>query len=118
MAKELQKSKTESLRQDLQNVGSIISAARDLIKKGQAINLEPLEHEVERLCDDIIKLPGAENAPLRPIMMSLIDELNKLAGEMRGHHTQLQEQLHELTARERATSAYVTPNQQRRPPRR
>ena len=63
------------------------------------------------------KLPGVENAPLRPLMMGLIDELTKLAGEMRGHHAQLQEQLRELTARERATTAYVTPAQ-RRPPRR
>lgn len=108
---------TESIRQDLQNVGSIITAARGLIKQGQGINLEPLEHEVERLCEQIIKLPGEENAPLRPLMMGLIDELNKLASEMRGHHAQLQDQLHELTAREKASTAYVTPNQ-RRPSRR
>lgn len=117
MTKEFRESKTELLRQDLHNVGSIVSAARGLIKKGQAVNLEPLEREVQRLCDQIIKLPGVENAPLRPLMMGLIDELTKLAGEMRGHHTQLQEQLRELTARERATTAYVTPAQ-RRPPRR
>jgi len=117
MVKELQESTTDSLRQDLQNVGTIITAARGLIKQGHAVNLEPLEHEVERLCEQIIKLPGEENSPLRPLMMGLIDELNKLAGEMRGHHAQLKEQLHELTARERASTAYVTPNQ-RRPTRR
>lgn len=117
MAKEPSVSKTELLRQDLHNVGSIVSAARSLIQTGQMVNLEPLEREVQRLCDQIIALPGIENAPLRPMMMSLIDELNKLAGEMRGHHAQLQEQLRELTARERATAAYVTPSSAR-PPRR
>lgn len=108
-------SRIDLLRQDLQNVGSIVTAARGLIAKGQAVNLQPLEREVQRLCDQILKLPGAESAPLRPMMTGLIDELTKLAGEMRGHHAQLQEQLRELTSRERATAAYVTPNPGRNP---
>ena len=108
-------SRVDLLRQDLQNVGSIVTAARGLIAKGQAVNLQPLEREVQRLCDQILKLPGVENAPLRPMMTGLIDELTKLAGEMRGHHAQLQEQLRELTSRERATAAYVTPNPGRNP---
>jgi hypothetical protein len=110
--------KTDLLRQDLQNVGSIVTAARGLIAKGQAVNLEPLEREVQRLCEQILKLPGNENAPLRPVMTALIDELTKLAGEMRGHHAQLEEQLRSLTSRERATAAYVTPAGNRNPPRR
>lgn len=109
---------TASLRQDLQNVGSIVTAARSLVAKEQAVNLEPLEREVQRLCEEILKQPGVESAPLRPLMTGLIDDLTKLAGEMRGRHAQLQEQLRELTARERATTAYVPPNQGRNPPRR
>lgn len=108
-------SRVDLLRQDLQNVGSIVTAARGLIAKGQGVNLQPLEREVQRLCDQILKLPGVEGAPLRPMMTGLIDELTKLAGEMRGHHAQLQEQLRELTSRERATAAYVTPNPGRNP---
>lgn len=111
-------SKIEVLRQDLMNLGSIITAARGLIAKGQAVNLEPLEREVQRLCDEIIRLPGADNAPLRPVMTGLIDELTKLASDMRGRHAQLQEQLRELTARERATAAYVKPGNGRNPSRR
>jgi hypothetical protein len=49
------------------------------------------------------------------MMTGLIDELTKLAGEVRGRHAQLQEQLHELTARERATAAYVAPGTGRNP---
>ncbi len=110
-------SRVDLLRQDLQNVSSIVTAARGLIAQGQGVNLQPLEREVQRLCEDILQLPGIDGAPLRPIMTGLIDELTKLAGEMRGHHAQLQEQLHELTSRERATAAYVTPTPGR-PPRR
>jgi hypothetical protein len=108
-------SRVDLLRQDLQNVGSIVTAARGLIAKGHAVNLQPLEREVQRLCDQILKLPGVEGTPLRPMMTGLIDELTKLAGEMRGHHAQLQEQLRELTSRERATAAYVTPTRGRDP---
>lgn len=111
-------SKMEMLRQDLQNLGSIVTAARGLIAKGQSVNLEPLEREVQRLCEQIIKLSGVEGAPLRPMMTALIDELSKLAGEMRGHHAQLEEQLRELTSRERATAAYVKPGTGRNTPRR
>jgi len=115
MSDEFQGARIDLLRQDLQNVGTIVTAARGLIAKGEAVNLEPLEREVQRLCEQIIKLPGTVNAPLRPMMTGLIDELTKLAGEMRGRHAQLQEQLQELTARERATAAYVTPNPGRNP---
>jgi hypothetical protein len=115
MANEVRGSTVELLRQDLHNVGSIVTAARGLIAKGQTVNLQPLEREVQRLCEQIVKLPGVENAPLRPLMTGLIDELTKLAGEMRGHHAQLQEQLRELSARERATAAYVTPGHGRNP---
>lgn len=108
-------SRVDLLRQDLQNIGSIVTAARGLIAQGQAVNLQPLEREVQRLCEQILKLPGAESAPLRPVMTGLIDELTKLSGEMRGHHAQLQEQLRDLTSRERATAAYVTPNPGRSP---
>lgn len=111
-------SKAKMMRLDLENLMSIISAAHGLVKKGQAVNLGPLEREVQRLCEDIVKLPGVESATLRPIMTALIDELNKLANEVRGRHAELESQLQELTARERATAAYVTPNNNRNPPRR
>jgi hypothetical protein len=115
MSDEFQGARIDLLRQDLQNVGTIVTAARGLIAKGEAVNLEPLEREVQRLCEQIIKLPGTVNAPLRPMMTGLIDELTKLAGEVRGRHAQLQEQLHDLTARERATAAYVAPGTGRNP---
>lgn len=111
-------SKMEMLRHDLQNVGSIIAAARGLIAKGQSINLQPLEREVKRLCDEIIKLPSMQNAPLRPVMVALIDDLDRLAGEMRARHAELQQQLKGLSERERATAAYGAPGAGRNTPRR
>ena len=118
LALETEEAQAEARRTVLYDGEGRLEAARGLIAKGQAINLQPLEREVQRLCDEIIKLPGVENAPLRPLMTGLIDELTKLAGEVRGRHAQLQEQLLELTARERATAAYVRPGNGRNPPRR
>jgi hypothetical protein len=72
MTKEFRESKTELLRQDLHNVGSIVSAARGLIKKGQAVNLEPLGG-----CLCAINHQAARRGKRagRPLMMGLIDGL-------------------------------------------
>lgn len=104
----------ETLRLDLQNVSSIIIAARGLVAEGKAVNLAPLEREVRRLCDLITALPTIDNMPLRPAMVSLIDDLDKLAEDMRKRHAALKSQLENLNAGGRVAAAYVPPGMRRR----
>jgi hypothetical protein len=107
-------SKAESLKLDLQNVASIIVAARGLVAEGQTVNLAPLEKEVRRLCEAISALDAAENMPLRPMMVSLIDDLDKLAEDMRRRHAELKSQLESLNTGSRVVTAYVPPGARRR----
>ncbi|MFN4281250.1 MAG: hypothetical protein ACK4NA_01280 [Alphaproteobacteria bacterium] len=105
--------KAESLKLDLQNVASIIGTARALVAEGQPVNLAPLENEVRRLCETILALPGADNVPLRPMMVSLIDDLDKLAGDIRRRHADLKSQLESLSSGSRAAAAYTPPGLRR-----
>jgi hypothetical protein len=107
-------SRTESLKLDLQNVASIIVAARGMVAAGQAVNLAPLEREVSRLCDAILALAPADNLPLRPMMVGLIDDLDKLADDMRRRHAELKSQLENLNTGSRVATAYVPPGLRRR----
>lgn len=102
------------LKLDLQNVASIILAARGLVTEGQTVNLLPLEKEVRRLCDEIGTLGAAENMPLRPMMVSLIDDLDKLTEDIRRRHAELKTQLESLNSGSRVASAYVPPGIRRR----
>jgi hypothetical protein len=106
--------KADRLKLDLQNVASIILAARGLVAEGQTVNLTPLETEVRRLCDEISAIPAAENMPLRPMMVSLIDDLDKLAGDISRRHDQLKSQLESLNSGSRVATAYVPPGVRRR----
>lgn len=104
----------ESLKLDLQNVASIIVAARGLVADGQTVDLAPLEKEVRRLCDAALALSGPENLPLRPMMVSLIDDLDKLADAVRQRHADLKSQLETLNSGSRVAAAYAPPGARRR----
>jgi len=106
--------KAESLKLDLQNVASIIGTARGLVAEGQAVNLMPLEREVHRLCEEIGGLPAPGNMPLRPMMVSLIDDLDKLADDIRRRHDELKSQLESLNSGSRVAAAYAPPGLCRR----
>lgn len=105
---------SDSLKLDLQNVASIIGTARALVAEGQQVNLAPLEKEVQRLCGEIAALPAADNVPLRPMMVGLIDDLDKLAGDIRRRHADLKSQLESLSSGSRAAAAYAPPGLRQR----
>lgn len=104
----------DSMKLDLQNVASIIVAARGMVAAGQTVNLAPLEREVNRLCNAICAIPSADNLALRPMMVSLIDDLDKLADDVRRRHAELKSQLENLNSGSRVASAYVPPGTRRR----
>lgn len=107
-------SKADGLKLDLQNVTSIILAARGLVAEGQNVNLVPLEKEVRRLCAEIGALGTAENMPLRPLMVSLIDDLDKLTADISRRHADLKNQLESLNTGSRVATAYAPPGARRR----
>jgi hypothetical protein len=88
-------------------LGSIVTAARGFVADGKVVDLVPLEQEIKRICDAITALPADQNAPLRPVMVSLIDDLDKLAAEIRDSHSELEGQLQSFSNHTTAVAAYA-----------
>jgi hypothetical protein len=103
---QLSSSTAEDLKTDLQGLGSIVTAARGFVADGKVVDLVPLEHEIKRICDNIIALPADQNAPLKPVMLALIDDLDKLATEIRDSHSELEGQLRSSSTHKSAVAAY------------
>lgn len=97
----------EDLKTDLQGLGSIVTAARGFVADGKVVDLAPLEQEIKRICGSITALPADQNAPLRPVMVALIDDLDKLAAEIRDTHSELEGQLRSFSNHKTAIAAYA-----------
>jgi hypothetical protein len=99
----------EILNRELTGISSIISAARGMVNDGKAVNLQPLEAEMRRLCASIEGMPRPDAQILEPRLLSLIDELDKLFTAIAGKRAALKEQINDLSLRDRAVSAYAAP---------
>ena len=103
--------RAETFNDELSRIGDIIVAARDLVADGQLINLAPLEGEINRICQGLTSLSGPEAETVKPVLLSLMDELDRLAGEMRSRQAEYETELRELTTHAnaaRASRAYHT----------
>jgi len=99
--------RTEALTRDLSGVSSVITAARGMVSDGKAINLQPLEAEMRRLCAAIEGIPRDDARSLEPRLLALIDELDKLFSAIASRRASLKEQLNDLALRDRAANAYA-----------
>jgi hypothetical protein len=99
----------EVLTRELTGISAIISAARGMVHDGKSVNLQPLEAEMRRLCASIEVMPRTEAQALEPRLLALIDELDKLFNAISGRRAALQEQIKDLSLRDRAVSAYAAP---------
>ena len=97
----------EDLKMDLQGLDSIVTAARGFVADGKVVDLAPLEQEIKRICERITTLPTDQNVPLRPVMVALIDDLDKLAAEIRATHSELESQLQNFSDHTNAVAAYA-----------
>ena len=97
----------EDLKTDLQGLGSIVIVARGFVADGKVVDLETLEQEIKRICGNITALPANQNAPLKPVMVALIDDLDKLAAEIRDTHSELEGQLKSFSNHKTAIAAYA-----------
>lgn len=98
-------SAADELRTDLAKARNIISAARDMAADGHVVDLTPMQAKVEHLCNGIATLPVDDAAALKPRLVDLIDELDKLQATMLERRKELENALSELDGRGRSASA-------------
>ena len=64
---------------------------------------------VDGACSALAAIPARQRQAFKPRLISLYDELARLANELWQRHQDLKRELGEMTARQRARSAYVKP---------
>lgn len=101
---------TETLTREITGIAAIIAAARGIVNDGKAVNLQPLEAEMRRLCASIEGIPRTDAHSLEPRLLALIDELDKLFTAITSKRDALKEELKDLSLRDRAANAYTPPN--------
>lgn len=92
-------------------MGALVTSlrnARQSLAEGAAIDLEPLERDVSRLCGQIQALPRAEADSLRPRAMGLLEEINCIGDNLRAGLGELAQLLGAAGERRRALSAYAS----------
>ena len=99
-------SRVERTKADLAEAYAAIGAARNLLDQGSVVDLTGMERRVEEICADINNIPEAERAGLKSMMLSLIDELDRLAEKLAQQNAELSTELGDNSDRQRAVSAY------------
>ena len=82
------------------------TAARHALADGRAVDLDGLEELIDAACRDVGELSGAEARALQPLLIALYDDLDRLAEALRREHDALKLALSDLSAQQRARSAY------------
>jgi hypothetical protein len=101
---------TETLSREITGISAIIAAARGIVSDGKAVNLQPLEAEMRRLCASIEGIPRNDARNLEPRLLALIDELDRLFNAIAHKRDSLKDEIRDLSLRDRAVNAYTAPN--------
>lgn len=99
-------SAARKIHKQLQATTEQIDAARRMVAAGRLVDLSGLKGQVEHLCGAIEALPSDQRDGFRAPIVSLIDELDKLAGVIKTQHAALQRGLKAVSARRQANTAY------------
>jgi len=99
-------SDAETPQQALASISAFAATARKLLQEGKAVELTPLEERVDRFCRMMGAVPTAEREALRPVFLSLIDEIGRLERDLRAGHASTMQQINQLNQGRRAADAY------------
>ena len=84
-------------------------SAREALAAGRSVDLTGLTEIVEAACREIAAVPSAEAPALRLRVVALYDELDRLTDALKHEHDLLKQALGDLSAQQRARSAYGKP---------
>lgn len=96
----------DTFKHDLQKAMSLVSTAKRMLRDGRLVDLSALEGHVRKLCEDAAALDAEDRATVKPNMLALMDELDRLHRKLADQHADLQKQLRGLAQTNRAMAAY------------
>ena len=97
------------IRRGLEEVVGAVLLARRKIGEGQLIDLSGLERRVDELCVLIQHQDKRDAQPLKPTLLSLIDDLNRLSEDLKDQHGQVASALSGSQSHRSAAAAYRKP---------
>lgn len=96
----------EAIRQSLAALTASVDIARRRVDGGDVVELLDLDRAVAEICTAVGDLPLDQRAGLKPPMVALIDELDKLSATLKFQHNQLAESLRAQSTHQQASDAY------------
>lgn len=83
-----------------------LAAARNALEAGAVADLDGLDNEVAALRDSLATLPAEQARPLRPRLLAVLDEIDRLAEGLRSGLDRIGRELGDSGRRRQAVSAY------------
>lgn len=102
-------SRIAHIRRGLEEVVGAVLLARRKVNEGQLIDLSGLERRVDELCGLIQTEDKNEAQPLKPTLLSLIEDLNRLSEDLKDQHGQVASALRGSQSHRSAAAAYRKP---------
>lgn len=99
------------IRRGLEEVAGAVSLARGKISEGQLVDLNGLERRVDELCTAVLEQDRNDAQTLRPALLTLIDDLNRLSEELKAQHRQVASALKGTQSHRSAAAAYRKPQE-------
>jgi hypothetical protein len=96
----------DEIRRSLSSLATSVDIARRRIDGGDIVELRDLDRAVADVCTAVARLPLHERAGLKPPVMALIDELDKLSATLKQQHSQISESLRAHSSHHQAVRAY------------
>ena len=98
-----------ALKRRIEAAANVINQTRQAVARGDGVDLSGLEKEVDGICQAIAGAEPGAGALLKPALVALMDDLDRLTEVLQGAHAQLRKEMNALGARRRATKAYGQP---------
>ena len=99
------------MKSRLQAAANVVTEARRAVEAGNNVDLSGIENEVNGICTALSELPSGAGADLKPVLVGLVDDLDKLTSSLTAAHEKLAADIGELSARRRANRAYGQPQE-------
>lgn len=94
------------VRRDIQALAGTIGAAREAVLAGTEVDLAPLRDRADALCALGTEIAPGGGAEIKPLLVGLIDEFDRLADALRARHREIAGEMGGSQNRRRAHTAY------------
>ena len=97
---------THEYARDIGRLTDLVLAARAILADGRIVDLSGLAQEVSAVADKLRVSRIDDSRPIKPALLSLVEEFDRLRDEICRQHVVLSHELKKLGVRHGATMAY------------